>query len=210
FLHVRSLDGELRHRTFEGAQKRYGGPASPRWPKAIAQLERELALIAKLGLAGYFLIVHDMVLFCGRENILVQGRGSAANSAVCFALAITAVDPVGMNLLFERFLSEERTDSTGHKAWPDIDLDLPSGDQRGKVIQHVYQRYGVAGAAMTANVITYRARSASREIGKVLGLPQEELDRLSKLLPHFEFTTDHDSLQNRAREAGLAVGDRRV
>jgi error-prone DNA polymerase len=120
------------------------------------------------------------------------------------------VDPVGMNLLFERFLSDERTDSTGHKAWPDIDLDLPSGDQREKVIQHVYQRYGAVGAAMTANVITYRARSASREIGKVLGLPQEELDRLSKLLPQFEFTSDDDSLQNRAREAGLAVGDRRV
>jgi error-prone DNA polymerase len=210
FLHAESLDGELWHRTLEGARKRYGGSGSSRWPKAIAQVERELALIAKLGLAGYFLIVHDMVLFCGRENVLVQGRGSAANSAVCYALGITAVDPVGMNLLFERFLSEERTDSTGHKAWPDIDLDLPSGDQREKVIQHVYQRYGVAGAAMTANVITYRARSASREIGKVLGLPPEELDRISKLLPQFEFTTDFDSLQNRAREAGLAVGDRRV
>ncbi len=210
FLHAASLDGELWHRTMDGARRRYGGPGSARWPKAVAQLERELALIAKLGLAGYFLIVHDMVLFCGRESVLVQGRGSAANSAVCYALGITAVDPVQMNLLFERFLSEERTDSTGHKAWPDIDLDLPSGDQREKVIQHVYQRYGISGAAMTANVITYRARSASREIGKVLGLPEEELDRLSKLLPHFEFTTDSDSLQNRAREAGLAVGDRRV
>ncbi|OLD07353.1 MAG: hypothetical protein AUI90_10375 [Deltaproteobacteria bacterium 13_1_40CM_3_69_14] len=210
FLHAESLDGELWHRTMDGARRRYGGPGSARWPRAIAQLERELALIARLGLAGYFLIVHDIVLFCGSENVLVQGRGSAANSAVCYALGITAVDPVGMNLLFERFLSEERTDSTGHKAWPDIDLDLPSGDQREKVIQHVYQRYGSAGAAMTANVITYRARSASREIGKVLGLPQEELDRISKLLPQFEFTTDYDSLQHRAREAGLAVGDRRV
>jgi len=210
FLHAESLDGELWHRTMDGARRRYGGPGSPRWSRASAQLERELALIARLGLAGYFLIVHDIVLFCGRENVLVQGRGSAANSAVCYALGITAVDPVKMNLLFERFLSEERTDSTGHKAWPDIDLDLPSGDQREKVIQHVYQRYGAAGAAMTANVITYRARSASREIGKVLGLPQEELDRLSKLLPQFEFTTDYDSLQHRAREAGLAVGDRRV
>jgi error-prone DNA polymerase len=210
FLHDASLDGELWHRTMDGARLRYGGPGSVRWPKAIAQLERELALIARLGLAGYFLIVHDVVLFCGRENVLVQGRGSAANSAVCYALGITAVDPVGMNLLFERFLSEERTDSTGHKTWPDIDLDLPSGDQREKVIQHVYQRYGAAGAAMTANVITYRARSASREIGKVLGLPPEELNRISKLLPQFEFTTDYDSLQNRAREAGLAVGDRRV
>ncbi|HUJ25929.1 MAG TPA: error-prone DNA polymerase [Myxococcales bacterium] len=205
-----SLDHELWHRTMIGARKRYGGPSSPRWPKAIRQLERELALIAKLGLAGYFLIVHDIVLFCQSEHILAQGRGSAANSAVCYALEITAVDPVGMGLLFERFLSEERTDSTGHKAWPDIDLDLPSGDQREKVIQHVYKRYGASGTAMTANVITYRARSASREIGKVLGLPQEELDRLARLLPQFEFITDHDSLQNRAREAGLAVQDRRV
>ena len=202
-----ALDAELWHRTMEGARRRYPGE---RWPKGLAQLERELALIAKLGLAGYFLIVHDIVRFCEENRILAQGRGSAANSAVCYALRITAVDPVGMGLLFERFLSEERTDSTGHKAWPDIDLDLPSGDQREKVIQHVYQRYGAAGAAMTANVITYRARSASREIGKVLGLPQEELDRLAKLLPHFEFTTGDDSLANRAREAGLAVQDRRV
>ena len=209
-LHATSLDGELWHRTLAGAHKRYGGPASPRWPRALAQLEHELKLIAKLGLAGYFLIVHDLVRFCAEEKILAQGRGSAANSAVCYALTITAVDPVGMGLLFERFLSEERTDSTGHKAWPDIDLDLPSGEQREKVIQHVYRRYGAAGAAMTANVITYRARSASREIGQVLGLPQEELDRIARLLPHFEFITGFDTLQNRAQEAGLAVEDRRV
>ena len=205
-----TLDGELWHRTVEGAKGRYGGPRSPRWPKAIAQIERELHLIGKLGLAGYFLIVHDLVLFCADEKILAQGRGSAANSAVCYSLGITAVDPVGMGLLFERFLSEERSDLNGHKSWPDIDLDLPSGDQREKVIQHVYQRYGARGAAMTANVITYRARSASREIGKVLGLPQQELDRLAGLLPHFEFTTDLDTLEHRAREAGLAADDRRV
>src|SRR5712672_1801406 len=196
----------LRERACEGMRERYGSENE----KAQKQIDRELALIEHLDLPGYFLIVWDIVRFCRDKNILVQGRGSAANRAVCYALGITAVDPVQMNLLFERFLSEERTDSTGHKAWPDIDLDLPSGDQREKVIQHVYQRYGISGAAMTANVITYRARSASREIGKVLGLPQEELDRLSKLLPHFEFTSDSDSLQNRAREAGLAVGDRRV
>jgi len=205
-----TLDGELWHRTLEGARVRYGGPGSARWPKAVAQIERELSLIRKLGLAGYFLIVHDLVQFCGREDVLVQGRGSAANSAVCYSLGITAVDPVGMGLLFERFLSEERTDVRGQKCWPDIDLDLPSGDQREKVIQHVYQRFGKAGAAMTANVITYRARSASREIGKVLGLPQAELDRLSNLLPHFEFVTEHDDLANRAAEAGFARGDRRV
>ena len=93
----------------------------------------------------------------------MQGRGSAANSAVCYSLGITAVDPVGMELLFERFLSEERGE------WPDIDLDLPSGDQRERVIQYVYQRYGKLGAAMTANVITYRGRSAAREVGKALG-----------------------------------------
>ncbi len=222
-LHATNLDGELWHRTLEGARRRYGGPSSARWPKAIAQIERELQLIRRLGLAGYFLIVHDLVRFCAEENILVQGRGSAANSAVCYSLAITAVDPVGMGLLFERFLSEHRSDVPGQKQWPDIDLDLPSGDQREKVIQHVYRRYGGAsitvpspsgygtlGAAMTANVITYRARSASREIGKVLGLPPSMLDRVAGLLPQFEFTTDLDGLQHRAREAGLCAGDRRV
>ena len=136
------------------------------------QVQKELALIAKLKLAGYFLIVWDIVRFCREQKILVQGRGSAANSAVCYSLGITAVDPVGMELLFERFLTEERGE------WPDIDLDLPSGDQREKAIQYVYQRYGQLGAAMTANVITYRSRSAAREVGKVLGFDQETLDRL--------------------------------
>ena len=103
----------------------------------------------------------------------MQGRGSAANSAVCYALGITAVDPVGMDLLFERFLSEERGE------WPDIDLDLPSGDQRERAIQYVYERYGKLGAAMTANVITYRGRSAAREIGKALSFDPETLDRLA-------------------------------
>ena len=205
-----TLDGELWQRTLEGARGRYGGSQSPRWPKAIAQLERELALIAKLGLAGYFLIVHDLILFCRREQILAQGRGSAANSAVCYSLGITAVDPVGMGLLFERFLSEERSDLNGQKMWPDIDLDLPSGAQREKVIQHVYSRYGPAGAAMTANVISYRSRSASREVGKVLGLPQPELERLSHLLPYFEFKTELDTLENRVREAGFSPDDQRV
>ena len=151
----------LRKATEAGARERY----RPYHEKARRQIERELALIGKLDLAGYFLIVWDLVNFCRREGILVQGRGSAANSAVCYSLGITAVDPVGMELLFERFLSEERGE------WPDIDLDLPSGDRRERVIQHVYERYGAAGAAMTANVITYRDKSASREIGKVLGHP---------------------------------------
>ena len=156
-----------RKATEAGARERY----RPYHEKARRQIERELALIGKLELAGYFLIVWDLVNFCRREGILVQGRGSAANSAVCYSLGITAVDPVGMELLFERFLSEERGE------WPDIDLDLPSGDRRERVIQHVYERYGAAGAAMTANVITYRDRSASREIGKVLGIPEDEIDR---------------------------------
>jgi error-prone DNA polymerase len=125
--------------------------------KAEKQVERELALIAKLGLAGYFLIVWDIVEFCRKNGILVQGRGSAANSAVCYSLGITAVDPVGMELFFERFLSEVRGE------WPDIDLDLPSGEDREKAIQYVYTRYGQLGAAMCANVITYRGKSAARE-----------------------------------------------
>ena len=122
-----------------------------------------MQLIAKLGFAGYFLIVWDIVQFCKERNILIQGRGSAANSAVCYALEITAIDPVGMDLLFERFLSESRGE------WPDIDLDLPSEDKREQAIQYVYQRYGELGAAMTANVITYRGKSAAREVGKALG-----------------------------------------
>ena len=142
-----------------GARERY----RPFHDRARAQIARELDLIEKLDLAGYFLIVWDLVNFCRQHDILVQGRGSAANSAVCYSLGITAVDPVGMELLFERFLSEERGE------WPDIDLDLPSGDRREQVIQYVYQRYGERGAAMTANVITYRGRSAAREVGKVLG-----------------------------------------
>src|ERR671938_1483738 len=132
-------------------------------------------MIDKLDLAGYFLIVWDIVRFCLKNNILVQGRGSAANSAVCYALGITAVDPVNMELLFERFLSEERGE------WPDIDLDLPSGDQRERAIQYVYERYGALGAAMTANVISYRGRSAAREVGKALSFDTETLERLTKL-----------------------------
>ena len=154
-----TMDSFLRKRTWEGARCRYR-PVSAR---VRTQLEKELALIEKLKLAGYFLIVWDLICFCERNGILVQGRGSAANSAVCYSLGITAIDPIGMDLLFERFLSEERGE------WPDIDLDLPSGDEREKVIQYVYERYGKRGAAMTANVCTYRGRSAAREMGKVLG-----------------------------------------
>ena len=160
-----TMDSFLRKRVAEGVQRRYG-PKNNRdlYQRAEKQVERELALIEKLGFAGYFLIVWDIVQFCKRNGILIQGRGSAANSAVCYALEITIVDPVGMDLLFERFLSESRNE------WPDIDLDLPSEDKREQAIQYVYRRYGELGAAMTANVITYRAKSATREVGKVMGL----------------------------------------
>ncbi len=171
----------LRRRTDEGARRRY----SPYHDKARRQIEKELALIEKLDLAGYFLIVWDIVEFCRREGILVQGRGSAANSAVCYSLGITAVDPVGMDLLFERFLSEERGE------WPDIDLDLPSGDDRERVIQYVYRRYGTRGAAMTANVITYRARLALREMGKVLGFDEQTLGQLSALSGRGGYEREH-------------------
>ena len=164
-----TMDSFLWKRTFEGAARRY----QPLYERAQRQLERELRLIEKLQLAGYFLIVWDIVEFCRREGVMAQGRGSAANSAVCYSLGITAVDPVGMDLLFERFLSEERGE------WPDIDLDLASGDQREQVIQYVYRRYGQLGAAMTANVISYRARSALRDVGKALGFPEEQLGKLS-------------------------------
>ncbi len=157
--------------------------------RARRQIERELTLIEKLDLAGYFLIVWDLVRFCREQNILVQGRGSAANSAVCYSLGITAVDPVGMELLFERFLSEERGE------WPDIDLDLPSGDQRERVIQYVYKRYGERGAAMTANVITYRSRMASREMGKALGFDPETLDKVSAAVSTWEYRDPNDTLR---------------
>ncbi len=166
-----SMDSFLAKMTWFGAEQRYGGLT----PAVRRQLERELALIRKLGFSGYFLVVWDIVNFCREHGILVQGRGSAANSAVCYSLGITAVDPVGNQLLFERFLSE------GRRSWPDIDLDLPSGGRREQVIREVYRRYAPRGAAMTANVICYRSRSVVREVGKVLGFPEEALNRFSNL-----------------------------
>src|SRR5712664_1949572 len=190
----------LRERTHEGMLSRYGSENE----KARKQIDREMALIEKLDLPGYFLIVWDIVRFCREKNILVQGRGSAANSAVCYALGITAVDPVGMELLFERFLSEERGE------WPDIDLDLPSGDQRERAIQYVYERYGKLGAAMTANVITYRGRSAVREVGKVLGFDEETLGRLSSLVHTWEWKDPKDTTERQFKDAGLELRDRRI
>jgi error-prone DNA polymerase len=190
----------LRRRTEEGMISRYGLHDE----SARRQIDRELALIEKLDLPGYFLIVWDIVRFCRQHNILVQGRGSAANSAVCYSLGITAVDPVGMDLLFERFLSEERGE------WPDIDMDLPSGDQRERAIQYVYERYGKLGAAMTANVITYRGRSAAREIGKALSFDPETLGRLSTLVGAWEYKDPGDSLGRQFRDAGLSPSHPRI
>jgi error-prone DNA polymerase len=192
--------GYLRALTYAGARDRYGTLT----PRVRRQLEHELDVIGRLNLAGYFLIVWDIGRFCRKQRILAQGRGSAANSAVCYALGITAVDPVGMDLLFERFLSEERGE------WPDIDIDLPSGAQRERVIQYVYQRYGERGAAMTANVITYRTRSAVREVGKALGFSLEQVDRLSKLLRRFEFRDATDDLATQLKAGGVDATAPRV
>ncbi len=194
----------LRERTQEGWQSRYGRADADLKKRARRQIERELNLIEHLKLAGYFLIVWDLVRYCREQNILAQGRGSAANSAVCYSLGITAVDPISMELLFERFLSEERGE------WPDIDLDLPSGDERERVIQYVYQRYGQRGAAMTANVITYRNRMAAREMGKAMGFDAETLKRISAAVATWEFKDENDALDRRLRDAGLDLKHPRI
>ena len=192
-----TMSSFLRKRTDEGARERYGHHSKAHLrERARRQIERELALIEKLKLEGYFLIVWDLVRFCRDQGFLVQGRGSAANSAVCYSLGITAVDPIGMDLLFERFLSEERGE------WPDIDLDLPSGDHREQVIQYVYRRYGNLGAAMTANVITYRGRSAAREVGKALGFDAETMERVSHLVGTWEYKSPDETLERQFRQAG--------
>ena len=186
----------LRAVTWREAHTRF----RPLTSRARAQLTRELDLIEKLDLAGYFLIVWDIVTFCRREGILAQGRGSAANSAVCYALSITAVDPVKMDLLFERFLSEERGE------WPDIDLDLPSGTQREKVIQYVYRRYGPHGAAMTANVITYRGRSAARDVAKAIGFSLDQAGQIARRFGRHaaaEFRDGARTMDDELRAAGL-------
>jgi error-prone DNA polymerase len=200
-----TMDSFLEKRVEEGVRKRYGSPAKRSLlDKARAQVKHELKLIAKLGFAGYFLIVWELVRYCQQHGILVQGRGSAANSAVCYALEITAVDPVGMELLFERFLNENRGE------WPDIDLDLPSGDQREQVIQYVYERYGQLGAAMTANVISYRGRSAAREVGKALGFNEEQLARLSGLVGHWEWRGVNDTMARNFEQAGFDARHPRI
>jgi len=200
-----TMDSFLEKRVEEGVRKRYGsGAKRSLFDKARGQVRHELKLIAKLGFAGYFLIVWDLILYCQRLGILVQGRGSAANSAVCYALEITAVDPVGMELLFERFLNENRGE------WPDIDLDLPSGEQREQVIQYVYELYGSLGAAMTANVITYRGRSAAREVGKALGFEEDQLARLSSLVGHWEWRGENDTMAHHFAQAGFDIQHPRI
>ena len=199
-----SMDSFLCKRVEEGVRRRYGGKGEKLLTQAKKQVERELALIAKLKFAGYFLIVWDVVRYCETHQILVQGRGSAANSAVCYALGITAVDPVEMDLLFERFLSESRGE------WPDIDLDLPSGDKREQAIQYVYQRYGQLGAAMTANVITYRGKSAAREVGKALGFDAASRDRLASLVSRFEWKGSSDTMRGNFAAAGFDLKHPRI
>src|SRR5580765_413294 len=187
-----SMDSFLRTIVWFGAQQRYAAIS----PKVKRQIEEELALISKLGFPGYFLIVWDIINFCREHNIMVQGRGSAANSAVCYCLGITPIDPVESHLVFERFLNESR------KGWPDIDLDLPSGDRREAVIQEIYRRYGKHGAAMTANVITYRGRSAAREIGKSLNFSPSIIDRFSHLFASGDFPHTLE-LESQIKQAGL-------
>ena len=199
-----TMDSFLRKRTAEGVMRRYGSGSRDLLERAKKQVDHELALISKLGFAGYFLIVWDIVQFCKQHDILVQGRGSAANSAVCYALEITAIDPVGMELLFERFLSESRNE------WPDIDLDLPSEAQREQAIQYVYRRYGELGAAMTANVITYRSKSAAREVGKAMGFDEDALGRLSGLVGHWEWRGKNDTMAHSFRHAGFDIRHPRI
>ena len=186
-----TMDSFLRKRSYEGARRRYDGKISA---ECRQKLDKELNLIKTLKLAGYFLLVWDISEYAKKSNILSQGRGSAANSVVCYALGITAVDPIAANLLFERFLSEERDE------YPDIDIDLPSGDDREQVIQYVYKTYGERGAGMTANVISYRSKSAAREVGKVFGFDEETLGKLSKLVSHLGST---GPIIERFKEAGL-------
>jgi error-prone DNA polymerase len=170
----------LRHLAHEGARRRFGGEVSP---KIALQLDKELSIIEDLDYGGYFLTMHEIVEFCRERDILCQGRGSAANSVVCFALGVTSVDPTRIDLLFERFLSKERNEP------PDIDLDVMH-ERREEVIQHIYEKYGRDRAAMVANMVRYQPRSAVRDVGKALGFSETTVDRLAKLLSHHGGITD--------------------
>ncbi|HEY3995401.1 MAG TPA: error-prone DNA polymerase [Mycobacterium sp.] len=179
-------DSWLRQLTMAGARDRYGPVDSA--PRAYSQIEHELKVIAQLTFPGYFLVVHDIARFCRCNNILCQGRGSAANSAVCYALGVTAVDPVANELLFERFLSPARDGP------PDIDMDIES-DQREKVIQYVYDKYGRDYAAQVANVITYRGRIAVRDMARALGFSQGQQDAWSKQISHWNGLADSPDVE---------------
>ncbi len=186
----------LRELTWQGAAHRYPHLTD----RHVRQLDHELHLIEKLKLAGYFLIVWDIARFCTANGILCQGRGSAANSAVCYCLGVTAVDPIKLDLLFERFISEERREP------PDIDIDI-ANNRREEVIQYVYNKYNRTHAAMVCEVISYRGRSSVRDVGKVLGFSLDDVSRLSKLLDHY---SSRDELEERLRETNLNLDSRRV
>jgi error-prone DNA polymerase len=191
-----TMDSVLRAKTIERSVERYRHCPWPLRSQVISRLEKEFRVIEMKRLAGYFLVVSEISDFCRDNKILSQGRGSAANSVVCYALGITAVEPIANKLLFERFLSEK------YEQYPDIDIDLPSGDDREKVIQHVYKEYGMRGAGMTANVICYRGKSALREVGKAFGFEEEMLGQLSKINSHYETFTG-DELNKRLKEEGF-------
>ena len=191
-----TMDSFLRTKTRQRALERYRDSKKAVRFQIADRLNKEFAVIEMKKLAGYFLVVSDISDFCKQEGILSQGRGSAANSVVCYALGITAVDPIEHDLLFERFLSEK------YEQYPDIDIDLPSGDDRERVIQHVYEKYSRRGAAMTANVICYRGKSAIREVGKTFGFGNEVLGKLSKINSYYE-TFKGEELHRRLKEEGF-------
>ena len=183
---------------WRGAAKRYANGISGGIPEKVRSLiEHELALVAELGYEAYFLTVFDIVRFARRRGILCQGRGSAANSAICYCLGITSVDPARMDVLFERFISRERCEA------PDIDIDFEH-DRREEVIQYVYETYGRSRAAMTAEVISYRLRSAVRDLAKALGL---SLDRVEKIASVLDVGDGVEELPQRLAEAGLDPAD---
>ena len=187
-------DEELARLAWEGAAAHYPNGVPD---KVRAQIEHELALIAELAYATYFLTVHDIVRFARSRDILCQGRGSAANSAVCFYLAITAVDPVRLDLLFERFVSAERNEP------PDIDVDFEH-ERREEVIQYIYEKYGRERAGLAATVISYRARSAMRDVGKALGLSEDTVGALARQVWGWSSQTPAEQA---VREMGLDPTD---
>jgi error-prone DNA polymerase len=198
-----TMDSYLRKQAEQGVRDRYrqkfnNKEVDPN--KVFSQLYRELDLIERKKLAGYFLVVWDISDHARNIHILSQGRGSAANSVVCYSLGITAVEPIKNQLLFERFLSEK------HENYPDIDIDLPSGDDRETLIQYVYDKYTRRGAAMTANVISYRGKSAIREVGKVFGFDETALGQLSRINSHYE-TFKGEELDRRLKESGFDPTD---